>query len=81
MLEIDILRNSSQKLGVLRGVFYGFGCPKRHPEAMLAKIMAVFFGSPVFLYICYMVKTQSHAHSLTEREMIKFVIGLRVNKG
>ena len=32
MLEIDILRNSSQKtLGVLRGAFQGFGCPKRRP--------------------------------------------------
>ena len=30
MLEIDILRNSSQKkLGVLNGAFEGFGCPKR----------------------------------------------------
>ena len=33
MLMIDILRNSSQNnLGVLRGAFYGFGCPKRHPD-------------------------------------------------
>ena len=40
MLEIDILRNSSQKfLGVLRGIFQGFGCPKRHPDALLAKTM------------------------------------------
>ena len=32
MLEINILRNSSQIfLGVLRGAFLGFGCPKRHP--------------------------------------------------
>ena len=38
MLEIDVLRNSSQKvLGVLRGAFLGFGCPKRHPDALLAK--------------------------------------------
>ena len=29
MLEIDILRNSSQKnVGVLMGVFKGFGCSK-----------------------------------------------------
>ena len=35
MLEIDILRNSSQKnLGVLRGAFSGFGCPKRHPDGL-----------------------------------------------
>ena len=28
MLEIDILRNSSQKiLGVLKGDFWGFACP------------------------------------------------------
>ena len=40
MLEIDILRNSSQfLLGVLRGAFQGFGCPKRHPDALLAKTM------------------------------------------
>ena len=40
MLEIDILRNSSPKnLGVLRGVHLGFGCPKRHPDALLAKTM------------------------------------------
>ena len=40
MLEIDILRNSSQKnLGVLRGAFSGFGCAKRHPDALLAKTM------------------------------------------
>ena len=41
MVEIDILRNSSQKfLGVLRGAFKGFGCPKRHPDTLLAKTMA-----------------------------------------
>ena len=40
MLEIDILRNSSQKnLGVLRGAFLRVGCPKRHPDALLAKTM------------------------------------------
>ena len=40
MLEIDILRNDSQKyLCVLRGDFLGFGCPKRHPDALLAKTM------------------------------------------
>ena len=37
-LEIEIFRNSTQKnLGVLRGAFSGFGCPKRHPDALLAK--------------------------------------------
>ena len=42
-LEIGILRNSTQKyLGVLRGSFQGFGCPKRHPAALLAKTMLVF---------------------------------------
>ena len=36
MLEIDILRNSSQKkLGVLRGAFEGFGCPKRQTKTMV----------------------------------------------
>ena len=39
-LEIDILRNFSQiLLGVLRGAFSWFGCPKRHPDALLAKTM------------------------------------------
>ena len=40
-LEIEIFRNSTLKnLGVLRGAFQGFGCPKRHPDALLAKTMA-----------------------------------------
>ena len=40
MLEIDILRNSSQIfLGVLRVAFLGLGCPKRHPDTLLAKTM------------------------------------------
>ena len=40
LLEIDILRNSSQIfLGDLRVAFKGFGCPKRHPDALLAKTM------------------------------------------
>ena len=44
MLEIDILRNSSQKdVGVLRDAFEGFGCPKRYPDALLAKTMARMF--------------------------------------
>ena len=39
-LEIEIFRNSTQKdLCVLRGSFSGFGCPKRHPDALLAKTM------------------------------------------
>ena len=39
MLEIDILRNSSQKnVGVLRGAFEGFGCSKRHPDGNLKKL-------------------------------------------
>ena len=46
MLEIEILRNSSpKKLGVLRGAFLGFGCPKRHPDALLAKTMVQGTGS------------------------------------
>ena len=39
MLEIDILNSSPKKMGVLRGAFKGFGCPKRHPDALLAKTM------------------------------------------
>ena len=39
-LEIEIFRNSTQNnLGVLRCSFSGFGCPKRHPDALLAKTM------------------------------------------
>ena len=39
-LEIEIFRNSTQNiLVVLRGSFQGFGCPKRHPDALLAKTM------------------------------------------
>ena len=39
--KIEIFRNSTLKnLGVLRGSFKGFGCPKRHPDALLAKTMA-----------------------------------------
>ena len=40
--EIEIFRNSTLKnLGVLRGSFEGSGCPKRHPDALLAKTMPV----------------------------------------
>ena len=40
MLEINISRNSPQRnLGVLGGAFQGFGCPKGHPDALLAKTM------------------------------------------
>ena len=43
-LENGIFRNSTLKiLGVLRGSFIWFGCPKRHPDALLAKTME---GSP-----------------------------------
>ena len=43
MLEMDILRIFSQKLlGVLMGAFQGFGCPKSHPDALLAK--TVFYN-------------------------------------
>ena len=39
-LKIEIFKNSKQKkLGVLRGTFQGFECPKRHPDALLAKTM------------------------------------------
>ena len=42
VLETDILRYSSLKiLGVLRGAFLGFGCPKRHPDALLAKTLSI----------------------------------------
>ena len=39
-LEIEIFRNSTLiDMDVLRGSFLGFGCPKRHPHALLAKTM------------------------------------------
>ena len=48
-LKIEIFRNSTQKdSGVLRGSFKGFGCPKRHPDALLAKTM----GESSFSYCC-----------------------------
>ena len=44
-LEIEIFRNSTLKdLGVLRGSFEGFGCPKRHPDALLAKTIMRALG-------------------------------------
>ena len=47
-LEIDIFRNSTQNnLGVLKGSFQGFGCPKRHPDALLAKTMLQIFSQLV----------------------------------
>ena len=40
-LEIEIFRNLTQNiLGVLRGSFQGFGCPKRHPDPLLAKTVS-----------------------------------------
>ena len=40
--EIDILRNSSQKIGCPEGCFLrGLGVPKRHPDTLLAKNMLV----------------------------------------
>ena len=39
-LGIEIFRNSTQKImGDLRGSSKGFGCPKRHPDTLLAKTM------------------------------------------
>ena len=39
-LEKEIFRKSTQNLlGVLKGSFQGFGCPKRHPDPLLAKTM------------------------------------------
>ena len=51
-LEIDIFRNSNQKsLGVLRGSFKGFGCPKRHPDALLAKTMFTTTAAFIDAYV------------------------------
>ena len=42
-LEIEISRNSTLKhFGVLR--CQRFGCPKRHPDALLAKTMSIATG-------------------------------------
>ena len=55
MFGIDILRNSSQIFwGVLRSAFEGFGCPKRHPDALLAKTM------PQSMYSYYAVLSDSN---------------------
>ena len=35
-LEIEILEIPQKHLGVLRASFEGFGCPKRHQDALLA---------------------------------------------
>ena len=60
MLEIDISRNSSpRKLGVLRGAFEGFGCPKRHPDALLAKTMVGTTGQITLLWLGSAMKTIS----------------------
>ena len=41
-LKNDIIRNSSQTiLGDLRGAVEGFWCPKRHPDALLAKTIGI----------------------------------------
>ena len=48
-LEIEICRNSTlKKLGVLRCSFKGFGCPKRHPDALLAKTI-------YYTILCYTI--------------------------
>ena len=39
-LDIEMFRNCTpKKLGVLRGSSKEFGCPKKHPDALLAKTM------------------------------------------
>ena len=53
MLLIDILRNFSQNnLGVLRGSFLGFMCPKMHPDALLAKTMIPYLCDGELFYDC-----------------------------
>ena len=64
MLEIDILGNSPRIiLGVLRGAFLGFGCPKRHPDALLAKTM----GLTLVAYRCLFPTAISCISFPTER--------------
>ena len=61
MLEIDIYKKSSQnKLGVLRSAFSGFVCPKRHPDALLAKTMVVpanCYQMLLFYLLTYFIPT------------------------
>ena len=48
--EIESFGNSTlKKLGVLRGSFQGFGCPKRHPDALLAKTMTQALSTALFM--------------------------------
>ena len=53
-LEIGIFRNCTQNnLGVLGGAFLGFGCPIRHPDALLAKtriIPGLNLGMSIILF-------------------------------
>ena len=40
MVEIDILRiPHKEEIGCSEGYFPRFGCPKGHPDALLAKIL------------------------------------------
>ena len=41
-LKIEIFRKiHTKKFGCPEGFFLGFGCPKRYPDALLAKTMAM----------------------------------------
>ena len=41
-MRLGFFRNSTlKKVGVLRGSFKGFGCPKRHPDALQGKTMSM----------------------------------------
>ena len=71
MLEIDILRNSSpKKVGVLTGAFEGFGCPKRHPDALLAKTMQKLGCSLV--QVCLVIQLYLYGDILRKLTMNSF---------
>ena len=79
MLEIDILRNSSPKiLGVLRGAFLEFGCPKRHPDALLAKTMLGrmpgHLTGKCFLVLLYLILAAGWPAHKSEKVLVKTAV-------
>ena len=55
-LEIKFLEIPHKKLGVLRGSCQGFGCQKRHPDALLAKTMRSKKSKITHLFSCRVCK-------------------------
>ena len=80
-LEIEIFRNSTQNLlGVLRGSFQVFGCPKRHPDALLAKTM-LSLHIHTFLHLRWEMKTNlSYALTFEIDQLNEKSRGVQVHK-